>query len=352
MEPAAMPDDLQHLVHDPAWWADGGGLEERRRIIHSLRQIWANASVERTLTRLIDVARPDIVYERLTTFAAGGALTCRRLGVPHILEVNAQATAQGKRYNGLALSEASELLEHAAYSATDHIRCISEELKGDLAAAGVPEGKMTVIACGVDVDVFTPHGPSFRERVAGEIVLGFVSSLKPWHGIDILARCFRTLATDARYHLLIVGDGPERGEIDALSRELPGRVTHVGAIEQCDVAAHIRGMDIALAPYPDLKPFPFSPLKILEYMAIGRPVIASRIGQNVDLLGNGRFGELVPPGDVEALAGAIQALAGDAARRTRLGTAAAREAREAHTWTSRAADVATLAAMLVAAQAQ
>lgn len=198
---------------------------------------------------------------------------------------------------------------------------------------------------GVDVGLFHPARPAF-EGLRGRFVLGFVGSLKPWHGIRVLVEAFRHLAPDPRFHFLVVGDGPERKAVEELEREWPGRVTRPGAVSQDEVAWYVGAMDVALAPYPPLERFYYSPLKVLEYMAAGRAVVCSRIGQVSRLLRHGETGLLVPPGDPMALAAAVRTLAADDDLRLSLGRAAAREAHERHSWRDRAGRVVELAGAL------
>ena len=173
-------------------------------------------------------------------------------------------------------------------------------------------------------------------------MVGFVGSLKPWHGIEVLADAFRVLAEDPRFGLLVVGDGPRADVVDDLAHELPGRVTFVRGVPQSEIPAQMRAMDVAVVPYPPQEPFYFSPLKVFEYMATGRAVVASRIGQLDELVRDGDTGLLVPPGDVRALARAVRRLADDDGLRASLGANAAAEARRVHTWTHRASAIVEL----------
>ena len=93
----------------------------------------------------------------------------------------------------------------------------------------------------------------------------------------------------------------------------------------------LHGLDIATAPYPAGEHY-FSPLKVYEYLAAGLPTIASAIGTIPDLLGRGQLGVLVAPGDVDALARALDELAADPARRTRLAVASREAAVREHDW--------------------
>jgi glycosyltransferase involved in cell wall biosynthesis len=116
-------------------------------------------------------------------------------------------------------------------------------------------------------------------------------------------------------------------------------VTQIGSVPPTSVPAYLRAMQVALAPYPPMERFYFSPLKVLEYMASGRAIIASRIGQLERLIDHGRTGLLVEPGNAEELIRAVRRLAGDETLRADLGRQAAQEARRAHSWSQRAREI-------------
>src|SRR5262249_29411154 len=133
--------------------------------------------------------------------------------------------------------------------------------------------------------------------------------------------------------LLIVGDGPERGSLADRSTDLGlvDEVVFTGAVSPSEVPAFLASMDVALAPYPNLARFYFSPLKVYEYMAAGLPVVASCIGQLEELIEPGVNGLLVPPGDAKALQAALQTLRTDAGLCRRLGDAARAKVLHKHT---------------------
>ena len=124
--------------------------------------------------------------------------------------------------------------------------------------------------------------------------------------------------------------------LQALKKEFPDRITLTGSVPQEEVPKYIRAMDVSVAPYPKLERFYFSPIKIIESMATGRTVVASRIGQIPELIRDGETGVLVPPGEPKALAKAIQQLATDSEKAKALGKHAALEIKEKHTWKHRA----------------
>ncbi len=322
---------------------DAISSDGRSPLVRALRHLWNNVAVEQVLRDVLPGYRPDLLYERYSPFGVAGGIMAKRMGVPHVLEVNAPLAWEGGRYRRQALQEAAEALEQMAFTSPSLIVTVSRELREHLLAAGVMASKVVVVPNGVDVDLFTPQGQAYRQGLEGKVVIGFVGSLKAWHGVDILVEAFRQLAADPCFHLLIVGDGPEAKVFHALAEEFSGRVTLVGAVPQAKVPAYMRAMDVAVAPYPPLEGFYFSPLKVLEYMAAGRAIVAARIGQISDLIRDGKTGLLVSPGDAQALVEAVETLGADEGLRHALGTASAAEARCAHSWTQRAALILDLA---------
>jgi glycosyltransferase involved in cell wall biosynthesis len=115
-----------------------------------------------------------------------------------------------------------------------------------------------------------------------------------------------------------------------------GRVRWLGQLPHGDVPRLLAAADVALAPYPDLPGFGFSPLKLYEYLGAGVPVVASDLGQIRTVLDSGRWGSLVAPGDPAALAAGVRAVLADApTARARAEAARAMALRE-HSWRARA----------------
>lgn len=287
---------------------------------------------------LVRAFRPDLLYERLSAFAGGGTDLARRLGVPRLVEVNAPVIAERAGYQGVANVGVGERLERRALDGA-HVLAVSEALAAWARSRGA--ASVHVVPNGVDVARFA-HDPAAAARTRAALgieearVVGFAGSLKPWHGVDVLLAAAARLST-ARPDLrvLVVGDGPERTRLESIAAALlPGRVVFTGAIPNAAIPAHLAAFDVAAAPY--VAPagsvgFYFSPMKVVEAMAAGRPVVASRFPSIEALLAG--FGRLVPPGDVTALAAAIdQALddpdAGAVAERARQRAAAD------HDWTA------------------
>jgi glycosyltransferase involved in cell wall biosynthesis len=129
--------------------------------------------------------------------------------------------------------------------------------------------------------------------------------MKPWHGIETLAEAVSRVPN---VHLEVAGHGPQAALLERLPDE---QVTRYGVLPHARVVELMASWDVGLAPYAPVDGFWFSPIKVLEYMAAGACPVASDLGDAAELLGQGRRGVLVPPGDAAALAKTLARLAAD-----------------------------------------
>lgn len=287
----------------------------------------------------------DLIYERYSLWSYSGMEYAREKGIPSILEVNAPLIEEQAKHRGLVDREGAECVAKRAFAAASKIVAVSSQVK-DYLTNYVSSEKIQVIANGVNRDRFSlPLIPSVP--IAPQtFVVGFVGSLKPWHGLSILTDAFARLHRRVpQARLLIVGDGPERAslEADLSARGLQSAVQLTGAVTSKEIPGLLASMSVAVAPYPDRADFYFSPLKVYEYMAAGLPVVTSRIGQLAELIENGTNGILCPPGDAVALATALEQLWRSPELCTRLGNAARDAVMQAHTWDAIAKRILTLA---------
>ncbi|MEO8227217.1 MAG: glycosyltransferase [Gemmatimonadota bacterium] len=185
---------------------------------------------------------------------------------------------------------------------------------------GCPPDRIRVIVNGVDLD---PAKAADSSSIRAEMripenapVVGIVSRLVEYKGVDMLVRAFAALEATLGAHLLIVGDGPERTALEQLGRELgiSDRVHFAGMRAQ--VEAIVREVDVAALTTRTSEHCSNS---ILEYMAAGRPVVATRVGGNGELIADGESGLLVAVEDIPGLAHALDRLLTDTAEATRMG---------------------------------
>src|SRR2546426_7887542 len=298
-----------------------------------------NLTAFRLAARHVRAHRPNFIYERNSLWGMTGLWLARKYSLPLVLEVNAPLAYEQKQYRGLTFSSLAEWTERMIWCGADLIVVVSESLRRHLQEAGVRPERIRVLPNAVDANLFHNRldGEPVRKRfhLGSRFVVGFLGTFKQWHGADLLMEAFQRLHQgDPDMHLLLVGDGPLRESLQEKIRQagLEHEVTLAGKVTHQEVPLYLATMDVAVAPYPDLSKFYFSPLKLYEYMAAGRAIVASRIGQIAEVIEDGVTGLLVLPGDVDALVAALERLRGDAGLRRRLGEAARAKALRDHTW--------------------
>lgn len=270
----------------------------------------------------------DAIYERYSLFSDAGVLAAARLGIPHVLEVNAPLRAEALRFRALPHPRLAAEIERTVFRATDRILAVSQALRRWLGEEGVELERIEVVPNAVAP---TQIGRRLA-RDDDEFVLGFCGSLKAWHGIDVLLEaCAIAFVQEPTLRLEVVGSGPLDYLLDSANLSAD-RVRAVGALPHSDALERLRGWDVGVAPYLPLEDFYFSPLKVVEYMAVGLCPVASDLGDLPALLNDGGRGLLVPAGDAQRLASAFLELAHDRERAVELGRRAREYVLEAHTW--------------------
>ena len=249
-------------------------------------------------------------------------------------------------YRVLIDRESAERVAHKVFGDASVIIAVSDELATYLEGFPGARGKVRVVPNGVNPDWYPRNLAPSLPAEEGIFTVGFVGTLKPWHGLSVLIEAFALLldrAPNAR--LLIVGDGTEKEKLlaDLSSRNLLDKAHFTGTVAHANVPGLLASMDVAVAPYPKLADFYFSPLKIYEYMAAGLPVVASDAGDIGGLVRDGETGLLCSPGDPLSLSSALHCLIEAPRLRAALSVAARAEAQR-HTWRENARVVAKLAA--------
>jgi glycosyltransferase involved in cell wall biosynthesis len=215
--------------------------------------------------------------------------------------------------------------------APHRVFAVSEDLKQHLIAEGFAAGAVGVIYNGVDLG--RPPTPTDRERmramlgIAGDtLLIGTVARLDPVKDIGTLIDAAGYLLPERRVRLVIVGDGPEMGRLKqaARARGVSAETTFLG--HQDNVRDWLAGFDL----FVNSSTSEGLSLTILEAMAMGLPVVATRVGGTPEVVSEG-CGRLVAPRDAAGLADAIRALASDASLRRTMGEASRRRVEERFT---------------------
>ncbi|MBW6397541.1 glycosyltransferase family 4 protein [Roseomonas sp. HJA6] len=331
--------------------ASSGIARLKRALPGFLREVAEMVYALPSTLRLARAARefaPDVIYERVNLFHFAGSWTAWRRRVPLLLEVNSPLAEERARFSGLRLRGLARAAERFVWRRADAVLPVTSVLAGHVAAAGVPDSRITVVPNGIDLSDYaglTPTVPGAAVR------LGFVGFIRDWHGLDAVIRSLAAWQEEPRIELTVVGDGPARPGLEALTAELgiSDRVRFTGLAPRAEVPGLVAGFDIALQPAA----VPYaSPLKVFEYMAAGRAIVAPDQPNIREILEHDRTALLFEAGRPDALWTMVLRLARDPALRARLGEAARAEVLSRnYTWAGNAKHVVTLAEAALAQRA-
>ncbi|BBE23158.1 glycosyl transferase [Arthrobacter sp. MN05-02] len=294
---------------------------------------------------------PDIVHGHfwmsgLAALNAAGQSRAAGRPVQVVQTFHALGTVK-RRHQGAEDTSPSErlMLETMVGRSADRIVATCSDEVFELKAMGVPGSRVSIAPCGVDLELFTPHGPVEDRGRPHRIVS--VGRLVPRKGMDLAIRSLRELAAMGRddVELVIVGgagnsagleDDPEAQRLRALAVELGvgDRVVLRGQVSRAEMPAVLRSAD-AVVCAPWYEPFGIVPL---EAMACGVPVIAAAVGGLVDTVVDGKTGLHVPPQDSAAIAAAIADIVGDPGWARELGDNGYRRVKARYSWSRIAAD--------------
>jgi glycosyltransferase involved in cell wall biosynthesis len=343
---------LRRRGHDVELWSTGTiagipeGIDQRRLPVvlrpNLPREVAEAATgilqaVSATTAGLHDVA---FVYQRYSLNNVLGAILAIRLRVPLVLEANASEVTWRREWSRLEHARLAEATELVNLRRASRIAAVSRNAKIDLLRSGADPSRVHVIPNGVDVERFADAAPRSLDLPDGAFVVMFCGLFYPWHGVGHLAAAFpRVLEEVPDARLVLVGDGEEAGLARSLL-EQAGIAEHVlmtGLVPREAVPGYLAAADVLVSPHVRNDGFIGSPIKLWEYMAAGRAIVATRVAQLAEVLEDGRTALLVGPDDPDQLSAAITRLANDASLRHALGAHAAQEARLLHSWDARLA---------------
>jgi glycosyltransferase involved in cell wall biosynthesis len=277
--------------------------------------------------------RPDLIYERYNLYYLAGTLVARRKGIPLFLEVNSPLVEERTRHGGLGLPRLARWAERFVWRSADRVLAVTGVLKAMIAATGVPAQRIEVVPNGIDPARFAalPQRPAAPDKV----VLGFVGFVREWHGLDtVIAAMAADTAT--LLELVVVGDGPAVPALrqQAAALGVADRVQIVGLVAHEAIPGLVAGFDIALQPRVVAYA---SPLKLFEYMAAGKAIVAPDQPNIREVLVDGETALLFDPAASDTMWTAIRRLVADPLLRRGLGAAASAEiARRGYTWRANA----------------
>lgn len=317
------------------------------RVCFEFMEIVYNLFAVGSLWRRHRRCRYDLVYERYAYLNLAGLLTSRLAGVPFVLEVNFTSATVMARQRSRAARFLERKAERFLFPRAHACVVVSSRLRSLLVETGVDERRILVQPNAADPAKFDPRrraealGASLG--LDGRLVVGFLGRFHAWHGVQLLFDAIDAInaAVPAAAYLL-VGDGPTHAGIQESvhTRGWEQMVRLPGSIPHDAVAEYVALFDVAVMP--DSNDYG-SPMKIAEYMAAGKAVVAPRLGPIEEMVDDGRTGVLFDPGSGPALVFAIVGLLSDSARRADIGLAARRHVEQTLNWDTAAERVLDLA---------
>ena len=248
----------------------------------------------------------DAVFVRSHFMALPLALWARRCKLPVVQEINGKPTDIGVTYPALKpFSPFFAWLYRTQYRMAAHLVAVTEGL-AQWARAFAGHDRVSTVSNGANTELFTPEGP--RADVTGRYVV-FVGGLVAWHGVGAMLAALREPAWPADVRLVIVGDGIERGKVEA-EKGNP-RLLWLGRQPYEAIPALLRGALAALCVIEDQdgrSAAGVAPLKLFEAMACGIPVIASDLPFQTEIVSQASAGLVVPSASPAAIAAAVRTL--------------------------------------------
>lgn len=277
--------------------SSGPGIAPVGRPMRSFPAALRHADALRTFLdagQVVHEFAPEVIYERCTSYGVG-AMFSRELGIPLLSMV------LDRRYSWLSLMQANRIV------ATDPSAVVPAAVRH----------KAVKVSWGANEGRFHPgiDGRTARDRfeLGDAFVIGYAGTFRPWHGVDVLVRAMERLR-DENMKVLLIGDGPGRADIEALvqSTGQRDRFVFTGAVDYGEVPELLAAVDIAAAPFEPRfhkgsrgAGFVLDPLKVFEYLALGKPSITVREPNIEALFRDEEDLLLVTPGSDRELAEAI-----------------------------------------------
>lgn len=316
----------------------------------------ANRGLLEEAMRLCSAA-PRFIYQRSGLGDISGLQLARRRRRPLVLEYNGPEVWVAKNWGeGLPFAEEFAEAETLLLQRADLVLVVSKALREDVISRGVDPARVLLSPNAVDPDRFHPgcDGAKIRARLGlgDRRTAMLLSSFGPWHGAEIAVEAYADVLEASpqlvsRTALVLAGDGQRRADCRAIAARrglVEGQTIHFpGMIPAEEAPSMLAAGDVLLSPTtenPDGSEFFGSPTKIFEYMAMGKPIIASDLAQIGEVLRHRETALLVTPGDRDDLRRAMEDLF-EGPGGASLGENARAAAVRFHSWESRVAVIAS-----------
>jgi glycosyltransferase involved in cell wall biosynthesis len=337
------PDNNGQPGHNKKW---RGYLKKYlAKFVHDPKLFMENFKYLKMEQEQVNSFKPDVLISRLDLYLFSALLTARKNHLPLIIEADCppvyEATEFQKQY--FRIKTIPNNIEKKVLKQADYAVMQSNSLLDYFIQTHELDPEKTAVASNaVNPEKFSniPQNKNLKNRynLHGSIVLGFVGSLSVWHGVDNLQKIIKNTVSKfptAKFLIVGTGGGFENEMIQYLNENnLSEHVIFTGYVPHEEIPKHIALMDIALAPYPKLDFFYYSPVKIYEYMAAAKAIVSTDIGQIAEVITHKHDGYLCPPNDLSSMMDSIFFLLEKPTERKRIGGNAKKTVALNYSWDS------------------
>ncbi|RXA19723.1 glycosyltransferase family 1 protein [Methanosarcina sp. MSH10X1] len=288
--------------------------------------------------------KPNVIYLRQNSFSFLPVFICKFFKIPCIIEINGfirdealmkASSISVTRSIYYVLSVASEKFN---YNHCDKIVSVTQNLKKQIINVyKIPENKVVVINNGANTDLFRPLvKQESLDRLnldSSYFYVCFVGNLAPWQGVEYLIKASPLILTESpQTHFLVVGDGVMKEEWLQLAENLGvlNKFIFTGSVPYKMVPTYINAADICVVPKKPLNSG-YSPLKLYEYMACGRPIVATNTS-GFEILAEVNAGILINPENSEEFANSVLLLLDNPEVKNSMGENGRKYVAENHSW--------------------
>jgi glycosyltransferase involved in cell wall biosynthesis len=294
------------------------------------------------LSAAIRRVNPHFIYERYALNTTAGAWASARHGVPLLLEVNSPLADEKRALGQLLFHRTSQRIERYVLRAAARVLAVTDVLAGMLRrSAQLASDRVLVVQNGADAPSIAAAGDASALKAEfgwgpDDVVLGSVGFFREWHGVDALLQAVASLDSRRLTRVLLVGEGPALPHLRELAAtlDLTPNVAFTGAVPHDRIPRYLAAMDAVVIPRAVEYA---SPLKLFEYMAAGKAIIAPRQPNLLEVLTEDVDALCFERENLPELVGAVRRVVSDRSLRQRLGAEAQRTiAREDLTWSGNA----------------
>lgn len=290
-------------------------------IVFEIMEVCYNFFVSNKFSLTLDEKPCDLIFERYAFFTWVGLRQAKKRSIPFFLEVNFTSHTPLHRRRSRLLGPLQLMVERYLFEGATGLVAVSTYLKNHLIEFGVAPEKIIILPNAADPEIFIPEESdesiTKKMNLEGKRVVGFVGYFYPWHSVELLIRAAAFVKESVKdVAFVLIGDGPTRKQVeeDVHKRGIDNDVIFTGKVDHKLLPAYISIFDVAVMPHSNDYG---SPMKIFEYMAMGKPVVGPDIGPLRDGLRSGSEGVLFEPGSERSLADAlVKVLTNDELRAT------------------------------------